>query len=115
MKITDIKVHYLEIPLPVELLSTWGHGRPEQWHGVALAEVRTDEGLTGYGAAEAMWGWGPVHKAIVEEMLKPRLPGQGSLCHRTPHHGYPRRAGAGLAGGKRAVGHRGQGRGHAHL
>ena len=76
MKITDIKVHYLEIPLPVELLSTWGHGRPEQWHGVALAEVNTDEGLTGYGAAEAMWGWGPVHKAIVEEMLKPRLLGK---------------------------------------
>lgn len=76
MKITDIKVHYLEIPFPVELLCTWGHGRVEKFHGVALTEVRTDEGITGYGAAEAMWGWGYVHKASIEQMLKPRLLGK---------------------------------------
>ena len=76
MKITDIKVHYLEIPLPVELQTTWGHGVPEKFHGVTLAEVLTDEGVSGYGAAEAMWGWGPANKAIVERMLKPRLLGK---------------------------------------
>ena len=76
MKITDIRVHYLEIPFPVELHSTWGHGRAEKFHGVALTEVRTDEGITGYGAAEAMWGWGWVHKAVIESMLKPRLLGK---------------------------------------
>jgi L-alanine-DL-glutamate epimerase-like enolase superfamily enzyme len=76
MKITDIKVHYLEIPFPRELRSTWGHGRAEKFHGVALAEVRTDEGISGYGAAEAMWGWGAVHKAVIESMLKPRLLGK---------------------------------------
>jgi len=51
MKITDIKVRYLEIPFPVELRSTWGHGRPEKFHGVPLVEVHTDEGVTGYGTA----------------------------------------------------------------
>jgi L-alanine-DL-glutamate epimerase-like enolase superfamily enzyme len=76
MKITDIKVSYLEIPLPVEHLSTWGHGQIEKFHGVALTEVMTDEGITGYGTAEAMWGWGWVHKAVVEKMLKPRLLGK---------------------------------------
>ena len=76
MKITDIKVNYLEIPFPVELHCTWGHGGIEKFHGMALAQVETDEGITGYGAAEAMWGWGYVHKAIIEKMLKPRLLGK---------------------------------------
>ena len=76
MKITEIKVHYLEIPFPRELHSTWGHGRAEKFHGVALTEVQTDEGISGYGAAEAMWGWGAVHKAVIESMLKPRLLGK---------------------------------------
>jgi L-alanine-DL-glutamate epimerase-like enolase superfamily enzyme len=76
MKITDIKVHNLEIPFPRELHSTWGHGRAEKFHGVCLAEVQTDEGVTGYGAAEAMWGWGAVHRAVIESMLKPRLLGK---------------------------------------
>ena len=76
MKITDIRVTYIEIPFPQELHATWGHGRVEKVHGHALAEVETDEGITGYGAAEAMWGWGAVHKSIVENMLKPRLLGK---------------------------------------
>ena len=76
MKITDIKVRYIEIPFPEELRSTWGHGRVEKAHGHALVEVHTDEGITGYGAAEAMWGWGAAHKAIIEKMLKPRLLGK---------------------------------------
>jgi L-alanine-DL-glutamate epimerase-like enolase superfamily enzyme len=76
MKITDIIVHYLEIPFPRELHSTWGHGRAEKFHGVALTEVQTDEGISGFGAAEAMWGWGAVHKAVIESMLKPRLLGK---------------------------------------
>jgi L-alanine-DL-glutamate epimerase-like enolase superfamily enzyme len=76
MKITDIKISYIEIPFPHALHATWGHGRVEKVHGHALAEVVTDEGITGYGAAEAMWGWGAAHKAIVENMLKPRLLGK---------------------------------------
>lgn len=76
MKITDVKLRYLEIPFPVELKTTWGHGKPEKFHGVALVEVLTDEGVTGYGAAEAMWGWGSVYKSVIEVMLKPRILGK---------------------------------------
>ncbi len=76
MKILDIKVHYIEIPFPKELHATWGHGRVEKVHGHSLVEVLTDEGITGYGAAEAMWGWGAAHKAVIEKMLKPRLLGK---------------------------------------
>jgi len=45
MKITDIKVHYIEIPFPRELRSTWGHGRAEKVHGQTLVEVQTDRNL----------------------------------------------------------------------
>lgn len=75
-KITDINVHYLEIPFPQEFYSTWGHGRAEKTHCPVLVEVLTDEGVSGYGGTEAVWGWGPTHQAIIENMLKPRLLGK---------------------------------------
>ena len=76
MKITDINQLHRNPFSRRAPCSTWGHGRVEKAHGHALVEVHTDEGITGYGAAEAMWGWGAAHKAIIEKMLKPRLLGK---------------------------------------
>jgi len=76
VRIADIRVHELEVAFPAPWIATWGHGEPERAHGHCITEVLTDEGLTGYGAAEAMWGWGGVHRAAIEGMLKPRLVGK---------------------------------------
>jgi L-alanine-DL-glutamate epimerase-like enolase superfamily enzyme len=75
VRIADIRVHELQVAFPAPWVATWGHGEPERVHGHCVVEVLTDEGITGYGAAEAMWGWGEVHRAVSERMLKPRLLG----------------------------------------
>jgi len=60
---------------------------------VALTEVQTDEGISAYGAAEAMWGWGAVHKAIIESMLKPACWGKDPFATEQHYHGHPGRPG----------------------
>ncbi|MDD2294584.1 MAG: mandelate racemase/muconate lactonizing enzyme family protein [Eubacteriales bacterium] len=51
MKIIDVKLQLAEIPLKEPYPSTWNPGNPETKLFVSLAEVITDDGIHGYGAA----------------------------------------------------------------
>jgi L-alanine-DL-glutamate epimerase-like enolase superfamily enzyme len=75
MKITDIKMDYVEIPFPRTFYPTW---RPagEKAQGAAIVRIETDAGITGIGGMEANWGWGHVLKATIEHMVKPLLIGK---------------------------------------
>ena len=78
MKIIDITMDYVEIPLPREYFPTW---RPEgeKFQGTAIVRVYTDEGIVGIGGMEANWGWGHVLKSSVEHMIKPLLLGKDPI------------------------------------
>ncbi|MFQ5572268.1 MAG: mandelate racemase/muconate lactonizing enzyme family protein, partial [Rhodothermales bacterium] len=72
MKITGVKAHVLAIPLKQDELSTqWVWGAFNQ----IIVEVRTDEGITGYGEA---YGYGVPHAtaAVIDEVLRPMLLGE---------------------------------------
>lgn len=75
MKIKDIIMDYVEIPLPREFFPTW---RPsgEKVQGVAIVRVLTDDGIIGIAGMEANWGWGQVLKSAVEHMIKPLILGK---------------------------------------
>ncbi|MFQ5521236.1 MAG: mandelate racemase/muconate lactonizing enzyme family protein, partial [Candidatus Methylomirabilia bacterium] len=72
MKITGVKAHVLAIPLKQDELSTqWVWGAFNQ----IIVEVRTDEGITGYGEA---YGYGvpQATAAVIDEVLRPMLLGE---------------------------------------
>jgi L-alanine-DL-glutamate epimerase-like enolase superfamily enzyme len=76
MKITDITLDYVEVPLPREFFPTWRQ-QSETFQGAAIVRVYTDEGIVGIGGMEANnRGWGRVLKTTVEEMIKPLLLGK---------------------------------------
>ena len=51
MKIIDAKLQVVEVPLPHPFPSTWNPGNPETKLFVTIAEIITDDGIHGYGAA----------------------------------------------------------------
>lgn len=51
MKIIDVKLQVVEVPLPHPFPSTWNPGNPETKLFVTIAEIITDDGIHGYGAA----------------------------------------------------------------
>lgn len=51
MKIVDAKLQLVEVPLAEPYASCWNPGNPETKVFVTIAEVITDEGIHGYGAA----------------------------------------------------------------
>ena len=51
MKIVDAKLQLVEIPLPEPFPSTWNPSNPETKLFVTIAEIITEEGIHGYGAA----------------------------------------------------------------
>ena len=76
MKITDITLDYVEIPLPREFFPTWRQ-ESEKFQGAAIVRVQTDEDIVGIGGMEANnRGWGRVLKSTVEQMIKPLLIGK---------------------------------------
>lgn len=86
MKITDVISHVLAYDLPEEL------GYSQQYYArrtAHLVEIRTDEGLTGWGEC---FGPGPValaNKVIVETVIKPMILGRDPLDREVIwHHVY---------------------------
>ena len=51
MKIVDVKLQIVEVPLKEPFHSTWNPSNPETKLFVTLVEVITDDGIHGYGAA----------------------------------------------------------------
>jgi len=51
VKIIDAKLQVVEVPLPHPFPSTWNPGNPETKLFVTIAEIITDDGIHGYGAA----------------------------------------------------------------
>ena len=51
MKITDVALRLVEVPLKEPFRSSWNPGNPEKKLFVSLVEVTTDDGIKGYGAA----------------------------------------------------------------
>lgn len=51
MKIVDIKLQIVEVPLDKPFASVWNPGNPETKLFVTIAEVITEDGIHGYGAA----------------------------------------------------------------
>lgn len=51
MKIIDAKLQLAEVPLSEPFASAWNPGNPERVVFVTIAEVITDDGIHGYGAA----------------------------------------------------------------
>ena len=51
MKIIDAKLQIVEVPLETPFPSTWNPANPETKLFVTIAEVITDDGIHGYGAA----------------------------------------------------------------
>ena len=76
MKITEVITHRLTIPFDQETV-------PTTWHSAGLpqviVEIRTDEGLTGYGEAFSL-GLAKTVATIIDELLKPLLIGANPLA-----------------------------------
>lgn len=51
MKIVDVRLQLVEVPLEKPFASCWNPGNPETKVFVTIAEVITDDGIHGYGAA----------------------------------------------------------------
>lgn len=51
LKIVDIKLQLVEVPLDPPFASVWNPGNPETKVFITLAEVITEDGIRGYGAA----------------------------------------------------------------
>ena len=51
MKIVDVKLQLVEVPLEKPFASCWNPGNPETKVYVTIAEVITEDGVRGYGAA----------------------------------------------------------------
>ena len=76
MKITDVKSHVLQYDLPEEL------GYSQQYYArrsAHLVEVRTDEGLTGWGECFGPGNVALANKSIVERVIKPMIVGRDPL------------------------------------
>lgn len=73
MKIVDVVPHPLEVPLDAQTSKDvpWVWGSFQQ----LFVEIRTDEGLTGWGEAFA-YGTARACAAMIEDMLKPLLVGE---------------------------------------
>ena len=72
MKITEIVSHVLAYDLPEEL------GYSQQYYTrrtAHLVEVRTDEGLTGWGECFGPGNVAIANKAIVEKVIQPMITG----------------------------------------
>ena len=76
MKITDVKSHVLQYDMPEEL------GYSQQYYAkrtAHLVEVRTDEGLTGWGECFGPGNVAIANKAIVEKVIAPMVIGRDPL------------------------------------
>ena len=76
MKITNIKLDYIECPLPGVYHPTWGSGIAMNSTGMTVARIETDEGITGISAGTAN-GWENV--VGVETFITRQLVGQDPL------------------------------------
>ncbi|WP_378144656.1 mandelate racemase/muconate lactonizing enzyme family protein [Cnuibacter sp. UC19_7] len=56
MKITEIRLHRMVLPLDPPFLAAWDP-HPRRSFPATLVEVRTDEGVTGYGSGDTMSGF----------------------------------------------------------
>ncbi|ARJ07156.1 isomerase [Cnuibacter physcomitrellae] len=56
MKITEIRLHRMSLPLDPPFLAAWDP-HPRRSFAATLVEVRTDEGVTGYGSGDTMTGF----------------------------------------------------------
>jgi L-alanine-DL-glutamate epimerase-like enolase superfamily enzyme len=80
MKIRDVEAVWLHCPLPEKKQHTSDFGRMTAFDGV-IVNIRTDDGLVGYGEAKAgvgSAGNGAALVAIIENELKPLLIGEDS-------------------------------------
>ncbi len=76
MKITEIISHVLQYDMPEEL------GYSQQYYGLRtahLVEVRTDEGLTGWGECFGPGNVARANKTIVEQVIQPMVLGHDPL------------------------------------
>lgn len=83
MKITEVKSHVLQYDLPEEL------GYSQQYYGIRtahLVEVRTDEGLTGWGECFGPGNVALANKAIVEKVIAPMVLGSDPLDREVVWH-----------------------------
>lgn len=71
MKITDVISHQLSVPVDEPFTSA--RGWTYKTKGALVVEIRTDEGLTGWGDC---YGPAAVNKSIVDTLLKPSLIGR---------------------------------------
>ena len=86
MKITEVVSHVLRYDLPEEL------GYSQQYYAARtthLVEVRTDEGLVGWGESFGPGNVALANKAIVERVIQPLIVGQDPLDREVIwHHVY---------------------------
>jgi L-alanine-DL-glutamate epimerase-like enolase superfamily enzyme len=78
MKITDVKATWLRYPIPEDKQHVSDFGRLTTFD-MALVEVETDAGITGYGEAKAQVGSASDNHAllaVIREELKPLLVGR---------------------------------------
>jgi len=68
MKITDVLTHQLAIAVDEPFTSS--RGRVCKTKGALAVEVRTDQGITGWGDC---YGPAAVSKSIVDSLLKPAV------------------------------------------
>ncbi|MDH3741178.1 MAG: mandelate racemase/muconate lactonizing enzyme family protein [Hyphomicrobiales bacterium] len=83
MKITDIISHVLQYDMPEEL------GYSQQYYAkrsAHLVEVRTDEGLTGWGECFGPGNVAIANKAIVERVIAPMVAGSDPLDREVTWH-----------------------------
>ncbi len=76
MKITEIRSHVLQYPLEEEL------GYSQQYYALRtahLVEVRTDEGITGWGECFGGGNIAIANKVIVEKVIQPMILGMNPL------------------------------------
>ncbi len=76
MKITEIISHVLQYDMPEEL------GYSQQYYGLRtahLVEVRTDEGMTGWGECFGPGNVARANKTIVEQVIQPMVLGHDPL------------------------------------
>lgn len=72
MKITDVQAHLLAIPAKqVDFPHAWASRDFYQ----VIVEIKTDEGVTGYGDSFAYFGIGHAAAAVINHVLKPMIVG----------------------------------------